>query len=308
MKWWAVAFGPSTVLSLRRSDAEKALDREEGGVSELATGNASLVVLPCYNESENIVRLVEQIVGLDAGLDILVVDDNSPDGTGQLAESLRARYPEISVLHRAGKLGLGTAYLAGFRYGLDHRYSFVITMDADFSHQPSYLPQLRRRGDDSALVVGSRYVEGGGATGWPLQRKIISGFANLLARTVLGVSARDCTSGFRCYRRETLETIQPESILSDGYSFLVEILYRVEKAGLTVAEIPIIFVERQAGKSKINRIEVYKTLATLGRLRFPSLPWRDISAVAGRVGERSALAAVLTGALTASLLFLRRRR
>ena len=269
--------------------------------------NSALIVLPTYNECENIERLVPEILSLGVGVDVLVIDDNSPDGTGQVAETLRASHPELHVMHRVGKIGLGTAYRAGFGYAIERGYEQVLTMDADFSHQPRYLPELVRLGREADLVIGSRYTPGGGASGWPLSRKIISGTANRLARLVLGVTARDCTSGYRCYKREALIKIDPESVLSSGYSFLVEMLYRVESAGLAVREAPIIFVERQAGKSKISRVEVYKTLYTLGRLRLPWLPWRVVGDLGAHFSERGA--AALVGIAVCSVwLLLRRRR
>ncbi len=270
------------------------------------TVSRALVVLPCYNERENIERLVGQVFALDLDLDLLVIDDNSPDGTGAAAEAMRAEYPRLFVLHRAGKLGLGTAYRAGFHYGIDHGYANVITMDADFSHQPKYLPDLVGLGDAADLVIGSRYTPGGGAEGWPLKRKIISGTANALARTVLGVTARDCTSGYRCYSRRALVTIDPDTVLSSGYSFLVEMLYRVEHSGLVVREVPIIFVDRELGRSKIDRIEVYKTLFTLGRLRFPRLPWNALASIGTRTGERNA--ALAFSVFVTGLWFLLRRK
>lgn len=249
----------------------------------------AIVILACYNERDNIERLINEITTVDAGLNLVVIDDNSPDGTGEVVDEMRKSLPNLDVIHRPGKLGLGTAYLAGFRYALDNGCDLAITMDADFSHQPKYLPTLLELSKNADLVIGSRYVAGGGASGWPLRRKIVSGFANNLVHFVLDISAHDCTSGFRCYRREALETIRPESIQSSGYSFLVEILYRAEKHGLRVAEMPIIFVDREAGVSKINRNEVYKTLGTLGRLRFPVLPWNGISRLSARYGEPSLL-------------------
>ncbi|MDQ3856313.1 MAG: polyprenol monophosphomannose synthase [Chloroflexota bacterium] len=270
-------------------------------------GGRVLVILPCYNERDNIARLVRSIFDLRTGLDILVIDDNSPDGTGQLAEGLRSTYSELAVIHRPGKLGLGSAYRLGFRYALNDGYGYVITMDADFSHQPKYLPRLRGLADHADLVIGSRYVPQGGATGWPLQRRIVSGFANWLARTVLGLSTHDCTSGFRCYRRSTLELIEPESIVSDGYSFLVEMLHRVEIHHLQVHETPIIFVDRARGRSKISRIEVYKTLGTLGRLRYPRLPWDGIFRLATSFGEPGVIAVTVVSSLLFGGLWLRRR-
>ncbi|MDQ3328364.1 MAG: polyprenol monophosphomannose synthase [Chloroflexota bacterium] len=270
------------------------------------TKSRALVVLPCYNERENIERLVEQIFALDLPLDLLVIDDNSPDGTGTAADAMRAEYPRLFVLHRAGKLGLGTAYRAGFHHGLDHGYRHVITMDADFSHQPKYLADLVGLGHEVDMVIGSRYTTGGGAVGWPLKRKFISGTANALARTVLGVTSRDCTSGYRCYSHRALVAIDPDSVLSSGYSFLVEMLYRVERTGLVVRETPIIFVDRELGRSKIDRIEVYKTLYTLGRLRFPRLPWNAVANLGARAGERNT--AVAFGLLVTGIWFVLRRK
>ena len=241
----------------------------------------TLVVLPCYNEHDNISQLIHEIASLHHPFHILLIDDNSPDGTGELAEELRSSYPQLQVIHRPGKLGLGTAYLEGFRYALTHRYEYVITMDADGSHQPKYLPALRELGREADLVIGSRYVQGGGTVGWPLSRKLISGFANRLARRVLGLRTRDCTAGYRCYRRGTLLLVEPESVLSSGYSYLIEMLYRVEKRGLEVRELPIEFVDRESGKSKISRHEIYKSLYTLLRLRFPSLPWHRMERLSG---------------------------
>ncbi len=265
----------------------------------------ALVVLPCYNERENLQKLVEQILSLELELDVLVIDDASPDGTGQIAEELKERFGQVEVLHRPGKLGLGTAYRAGFQHALERGYERVVTMDADFSHQVKYLESLVGGAKTAQLVIGSRYTAGGGAVGWPLVRRIISGTANRLARAVLGVSARDCTSGYRCYQSDALRVVDPESVLSSGYSFLVEMLYRVERAGLEVVEVPIVFVERQAGRSKISRIEVYKTLYTLGRLRLPWLPWSWVAMVGGRLSERSAVVSV--GVVAASLWLLLKR-
>lgn len=266
----------------------------------------ALVVLPCYDERPNIERLVGALLALDAGIELLIIDDNSPDGTGEAADALARRHPEVHVMHRPGKLGLGTAYRAGFRYALEGGYGWVVTMDADLSHQPRYLPDLLRLGREAELVVGSRYTEGGGAEGWPLRRRVISGTANFMAQTILGVTARDCTSGYRCYSTAALEAVDPDTVLSSGYSFLVEMLYRVERAGLQVRETPIIFLDRVAGKSKINRTEVYKTLYTLGRLRLPWLPWPALGAVAARFTERTAAAALVGLGAGAWLLWRRR--
>ncbi len=225
------------------------------------------LVLPTYNEAENIVRLVPQLLALPLELKVLVVDDNSPDGTGRLADELADRCPErVEVIHRAGKLGLGTAYLAGFRRALAEGASEVLTMDADFSHHPRYIPELAARLKTADLVIGSRYVRGGAAVDSPLLRRLISYGANFLAHLVLGLRARDVTAGFRLYRREVLESVPLDRIRSSGYSFLIEMLFLVEARQWRVAEAPILFYDRKLGRSKISGQEISKALVTVGRL------------------------------------------
>jgi glycosyltransferase involved in cell wall biosynthesis len=233
-----------------------------------------LVIVPTYNERENIGELVRQLRALPNDIHVLVVDDNSPDGTGALVSAMAAADPGVAVLHRAGKLGLGTAYKAGFAYGLARAYQYLCTMDADFSHNPASLPAMLAKaaaGDD--LVIGSRYVAGGGVVGWPAGRKLLSAVANRLAHLFLGLAARDCTAGFRCYRRAVLETIPLESIFSGGYSFLIEMAFLCEAAGFCIGEVPITFVNRTQGASKISKLEIYKAMYTLVRLRTRALPW-----------------------------------
>jgi len=225
------------------------------------------LVLPTYNEAENLVRLVPQLLALPLELRVLVVDDNSPDGTGRLADELAARYPgRVEVIHRAGKLGLGTAYLAGFRLALAEGASEVLTMDADFSHQPCYIAELAARLRVADLVIGSRYVRGGAAVDSPLLRRLISYVANFLAHLVLGLKARDVTAGFRLYRREVLESVPLDGIRSSGYSFLIEMLFLVEQRRWRVAEVPILFHDRRLGESKISTQEIRKAMLTVGRL------------------------------------------
>jgi dolichol-phosphate mannosyltransferase len=239
-----------------------------------AWSGVALMIVPTYNERENLGELVSQLRALPGDVHVLIVDDNSPDGTGALADGLAANDAGVAVLHRAGKLGLGTAYKAGFVYGLEHAYEYICTMDADFSHNPSSLPAMLDKavsGDD--LVVGSRYVPGGGVVGWPAGRKLLSSVANRLAHLFLGISARDCTAGFRCYRRAVLETIPLESIFSGGYSFLIEMAFLCDAAGFRIGEVPITFVNRTQGASKISKIEIYKAFYTLLRLRTRALPW-----------------------------------
>ncbi len=234
----------------------------------------ALVIVPTYNEKENIARLVERIRSLPGDIHVLVVDDNSPDGTGAIVNALAAADAGVYVLHRPGKLGLGTAYKAGFAYGLEHAYSYLCTMDADFSHSPESLPALLTKASDGCdLVVGSRYVPGGAVEGWPTSRKILSYAANLLAHLVLGVSVRDCTAGFRCYQRRVLECVNLDAIFSSGYSFLIEMAFHVQRAGFPSGEVPITFVNRTEGDSKISKAEIYKAFYTLIRLRTQALPW-----------------------------------
>jgi glycosyltransferase involved in cell wall biosynthesis len=227
----------------------------------------TIVIVPTYNEAENIRQLVGELLALPISIDVLVVDDNSPDGTGDIADKLAAKHPAVHVLHRAGKLGLGTAYIAGFRYGLANGYERILTMDADFSHHPSFIPaMLAKSQSGSDLVIGSRYVKGGGTSGCTLPRKLLSWGANAFAKTMLGLQAMDCTAGFRCYRREVLESIVLDAILSNGYSFLIEMLYRCQRLGWQVGEVPILFENRQRGASKISKQEVFKALGTVVRL------------------------------------------
>ena len=217
-----------------------------------------LVVLPTYNEAGNVLRLAGEVLSVDPSIDILVVDDSSPDGTGGLVERAGKTEPRLRLESRPAKLGLGTAYLAGFRYGLDHGYDWIVTMDCDFSHSPGALPEMLRAMHQNDMVVGSRYVPGGRIANWPLHRRALSAFANLYARTLLRLSLRDCTSGYRCYRREVLETVRPFEIRSSGYSFLEEMAWRVDRAGFRIGEIPIVFEQRSAGVSKIDSSEIYR--------------------------------------------------
>lgn len=238
------------------------------------------MVVPTYNERENLARLVGRLRALPGDIHVLVVDDNSPDGTGAIADAIAACDPGVHVLHRAGKLGLGTAYRAGFHAGLARGYDFICTMDADFSHSPESLPALiDKAASGYDLVIGSRYVRGGAVVGSPPLRKFISNAANTLAHIILDVTARDCTAGFRCYRRQVLETIDLDAIFSSGYSFLVEMAFLVERAGFRTGEVPITFVNRTEGASKISKREIYKAMYTIARLRTSALPWDRMVAI-----------------------------
>jgi dolichol-phosphate mannosyltransferase len=225
-----------------------------------------LVVLPTYNELENLERAVCAVRA--TGCDVLVVDDSSPDGTGELAARLAAADPGLDVLVRPGKLGLGSAYVTGFKCGLERGYDLLVEMDADGSHRPEHLSSLieeaRRTG---GLVIGSRYIPGGQVTGWGWHRKLLSWGANVYCRALLGFDVRDCTSGYRCYPRAVLEAVGLDRVLSQGYSFQVEMVYRCLRCGFLVSEVPIHFEDRVAGKSKVSQGEVSRALWAVLRLR-----------------------------------------
>jgi dolichol-phosphate mannosyltransferase len=211
-------------------------------------------VLPTYNEADNLERLVEEVLErLPDSRQVLIVDDNSPDGTGEIADRLAARHDDVDVLHRERKEGLGPAYIAGFRDALAGGAQLIIEMDADFSHDPAYLPQLLRAVEGADLVIGSRYVPGGGVTEWGRVRRFISRGGSAYARTALGVDVRDMTGGFKCFRREVLEAIDFEDVTSRGYAFQVEMTYRAIRAGFRVIEVPIVFRDRREGSSKMTK-------------------------------------------------------
>lgn len=229
----------------------------------------ALIVVPTYNERENVERVAAEFLAPVEGVELLFVDDASPDGTGDLLDQIAARDPRVQVLHRAGKLGLGTAYLDGFRWALARRYRLVIEMDADFSHDPRFLPRMVELAEGGAdLVVGSRYVEGGGTINWGLGRQLISRAGGRYARLVLGFRVSDPTSGFLCYRRDTLEKIDLGAVHSNGYGFQIEMKYRVHRAGLRIVEIPIVFEDRRVGQSKMSGGIVAEALWMVWKLRF----------------------------------------
>jgi dolichol-phosphate mannosyltransferase len=228
----------------------------------------TLIIIPTYNEAENLRPLLEAIFSCISTTDILIVDDHSPDGTGELADSIASEDARVHVLHRSGKLGLGTAYIAGFKYAIAHDYDAAFEMDADFSHDPRYLPDFLQALERADLVIGSRYVHGGGTPNWPVMRRFISGGGNIFVRFLLGIPVHDCTAGFRCYRRQVLESIDLDSIQSEGYAFQVELAYRVWRQGFKIVEIPIIFVDRIVGTSKMSRKIVIEALAYVVRTRF----------------------------------------
>ncbi|TAK24273.1 MAG: polyprenol monophosphomannose synthase [Chloroflexota bacterium] len=232
----------------------------------------SLVVVPTYNERENLETLVAAI--LAAGpFHILVVDDGSPDGTGEIAERLKRDLTgRLDVIHRAGKLGLGTAYIAGFKYALTRDYSHVFEMDADFSHDPAVLPRLQAATDDADLALGSRYVPGGATPDWSLSRRVISRGGSIYARVILGLPIHDITGGFKCFRRESLAALDLDAIRSEGYSFQIELSYRIHQLGGRIREIPIVFMDRRVGQSKMSGRIVREAVIAVWRLRLTPPP------------------------------------
>jgi dolichol-phosphate mannosyltransferase len=230
--------------------------------------NPVLVCIPTYNERDNVEAICTAVVSTEPRVDVLVVDDNSPDGTGQLADALAAKEPRIRVLHREKKEGLGRAYLHAFQWALDAGYQYVVEMDADFSHDPRYLPRLLDEAMAGAdLVLGSRYVEGGGTVNWGAGRKVISRGGSLYARSILGVEIRDLTGGFKCFNRRVLEGIDLGAVKSTGYAFQIELTYRTLKKGFKVKEIPIVFEDRRVGQSKMSRKIFLEALTMVWKLR-----------------------------------------
>ncbi|HEU5169688.1 MAG TPA: polyprenol monophosphomannose synthase [Gemmatimonadales bacterium] len=231
----------------------------------------ALVVVPTYNERINIPLLVPAILGQDPRLEVLVVDDNSPDGTGRLADELAAADPRVHVLHRTAKEGLGKAYLAGFHWALERDYEYIFEMDADFSHDPKFLPEFLHAIEHADLVVGSRYKTGVNVINWPMSRLLLSIGANQYARWVNGLPLSDSTGGFKCFRRRVLEAIPLDRVRSNGYAFQIEMSFLAWKKGFRIREIPIVFTDRVEGQSKMNRKIVREAIWMVWWLRLRSL-------------------------------------
>jgi dolichol-phosphate mannosyltransferase len=231
----------------------------------------ALVVIPTYNERVNLPQIIPQILEQDARLEVLVVDDNSPDGTGELADEMAAADPRVHVLHRPGKAGLGKAYLAGFRWALDRGYDLVFEMDADFSHDPKFLPQFLRAAENADLVIGSRYRAGVNVINWPISRLLLSIGANQYARWITGLPITDSTGGFKLFRRRVLEAIDFDRVRSNGYSFQIEMSFRAWKKGFRLVEIPIVFTDRVEGQSKMNKRIVREAIWMVWWLRLQGL-------------------------------------
>ena len=231
----------------------------------------SLIIVPTYNELENIRRLLPELMTLDPNIRVLVVDDNSPDGTGKLADELAAEHERISVLHRPGKLGLGSAYVAGFKYAIQQDVDCVFEMDADFSHDPAMIPRFVEQIASCDAVIGSRYISGINVVNWPMSRLLLSYFANIYTRLVTGMTIRDTTSGYKCFRREVLENIELDDVRSDGYAFQIEMNFRCWRKGYRIREIPIIFVDRRSGTSKLSQGVINEAVWIPWWLRFQRL-------------------------------------
>lgn len=241
----------------------------------------AMVVVPTYNERDNIERLVADILTQDEGIEVLVVDDDSPDGTGEIVDRMAAGNPRLHALHRPGKLGLGSAYCDGFRLALDKGAEYIVEMDADFSHDPAMLTVFFEKMKDFDLVIGSRYLNGVSVVNWPLRRLMLSYFANVYTRFITGLKISDCTGGFKCFRRAVLESIDLSRIKSDGYSFQIEMNYRCVENGFRIGEIPIIFVDRHAGSSKMSRKIVREAVFIVWKLKIGSI-CRNLFPVVGR--------------------------
>lgn len=231
----------------------------------------TLIVIPTFNEAENIPRLVPQVLTQAPGIEILVVDDGSPDGTAQIVREMQEADQRVHLIERPRKMGLGTAYVAGFKFAIEHGYDYVFEMDADFSHNPKEIPNFLKKIKDFDLVIGSRYTNGVRVLNWPMQRLLLSYTANVYTRIITGLPVHDATGGFKCYRREVLEAIDLDEIKSNGYAFQIEMSFKAWKKGFRIAEIPIVFLDRRVGVSKMSKSIVYEAMFMLWKLRLRSI-------------------------------------
>ena len=231
----------------------------------------TLVIIPTYNESENIEKIVPLVLDQDSSIHVLIVDDNSPDGTGRIADEMAKKDGRVSVIHREKKSGLGTAYIAGFKFALEKGYDLIFEMDCDFSHDPKYVPHFLKAIQEADLVLGSRYIDGVNVINWPMSRLLLSYYANVYSRLVTGLPVKDATSGFKCFRREVLEAIDLDRVKSNGYSFQIEMSFRAWKKGFKIKEIPIVFEDRKVGQSKMSKKIVREAVWMVWKLRLRSL-------------------------------------
>jgi len=230
-----------------------------------------LVIIPTYNEKENIGKIIPLVLKQDPDIEVLVVDDNSPDGTGKIVEEIISTNHRVKLIQRVKKNGLGTAYLAGFQYALQNGYDYIFEMDSDFSHDPAYIPYFLSAIREADLVLGSRYIKGVNVVNWPITRLLLSYYANVYARWVTGLPVKDSTGGFKCFKKEVLEKIGLDRIHSNGYAFQIEMSFRAWKKGFKIKEIPIIFVDRREGESKMSKKIVREAIWMVWKLRFSSL-------------------------------------
>jgi len=231
----------------------------------------ALIIFPTYNERDNIEKIVHAVLPLDPRINVLIVDDSSPDGTGEIADRLAAEESKVNVLHREMKEGLGRAYIAGFKWAIEREYDFIFEMDADFSHGPEYIKDFLREIQDHDLVIGSRYITGVNVINWPIGRLLLSYYANVYSRVITGVPLRDATGGFKCFRRKVLETIDLDQVKASGYSFQIEMSMRAWKKGFRLKEIPIVFVDRVAGTSKMSKKIMREAIWMVWLLRLKSM-------------------------------------
>ncbi len=242
---------------------------------ETTSTERGLVIVPTFNERENVARIIEMVLAQDPRLSVLIVDDGSPDGTGGIVDEIAATNDRVHALHREKKMGLGTAYLAGFKWALARDYAFIFEMDADFSHDPGHLPEFLRAIADADVVLGSRYRDGKvTVVNWPMSRLMLSYAANIYARMVTGLQLFDATGGYKCFRREVLATIDLDDVRSNGYAFQIEVSFRAWKKGFKIAEIPIVFTDRTEGESKMSKRIVREAIWMVWRLRWWSITGR----------------------------------
>ena len=231
----------------------------------------TLIIIPTYNELENLPRLLPEVLSKDESIDVLIVDDNSPDGTAAFVESQMKNNNRIHLIKRQSKQGLGTAYIAGFKYALQNNFEIIFEMDADFSHDPKEIPRFLDEIKNSDVILGSRYINGVNVINWPLRRLLLSSFANLYTRVITGLPVHDSTGGYKCFRRDVLEAIDLDRVTSNGYAFQIEMTFKAWKKGFKVKEIPIIFVDRVKGKSKMSRKIVREAVTMVWKLRLKSI-------------------------------------
>ncbi|MBK6913121.1 MAG: polyprenol monophosphomannose synthase [Ignavibacteriales bacterium] len=235
------------------------------------TENKTLIIVPTFNELDNITKLIPDLLSRSANPDILIVDDNSPDGTAEFIQQLALSNDRIHLIKREKKMGLGTAYIAGFKFALKNNYDFIFEMDADYSHDPKEIPNFLNAIQENDLVLGSRYSNGVNVVNWPMRRLLLSYFANIYTRIITGLPVKDATGGFKCFRRKVLETINLDRVKSNGYAFQIEMTYKAFKKGFRIKEIPIIFIDRMKGKSKMSKRIVREAITMVWKLRLRSL-------------------------------------